>query len=363
MPEERKGTPPDTYQVSQRILALDGLRGVAIAVVLIGHLTRDRFRTNPLLHWATVSLQNPDLGVQLFFVLSGFLITGILLGERSRTGFIGLRRFYIRRAFRILPAYYTFLLIASALVATGALSTTPADLASSFLFFSNYSPASDATWLEHTWSLAIEEQFYLLWPLLLLRLGNRKATRLAVVVVLLSPGIRVITYALTGDANYQHFQNRADSLLAGALLALFALSRPKVIEKIRSAIGRWHLISLAVCFLLATSYISEVAGGLWTLTLAWPLNASAVVLIVLAATAPTSTRTKRFLEVAPLILLGRISFSLYLWQQLFTLVDSPLPLAAGLPLMFGLAVASYLLVEKPFLRLKTRYSARSTAPR
>lgn len=335
-----------------RIRALDGLRGIAIAIVIVGHLLRNRVH-GPV-HWLTVPFENPDLGVQVFFVLSGYLITSILVRERAKTGAISLRAFYARRAFRILPAYYAFLLIAVLLVAFGVFEATAGQLVSTFLFVSDYTP-HDANWIEHTWSLAVEEQFYFLWPAVLVLAGNRRARIVAAIVVLALPVLRVANYALAPSTfSFEQFHNRADSLLIGAGLALTMNLAPAAVERARDAIARWRIVPFAVVFLVLTSYLGDLFGGHWTISIAWTCNGLAVVVLILAATAPTATA--RRLGFRPLVALGIISFSLYLWQQLFTLPDSKLPYALGVPLMLVIATASYLFIERPFLRLKDRYS-------
>jgi peptidoglycan/LPS O-acetylase OafA/YrhL len=339
------------------VSAIDGLRGVAIAVVFVGHLARTSIEPSGMQAILLAPVRNPDLGVQIFFVLSGYLITSLLIKEQLHHGSIGLRQFYARRALRILPAFYLFLAGAAVLAATGAIHVGPGDFAAAGLFVWNYSPA-DAPWLGHLWSLAVEEQFYLLWPFALARLGIERALKVAVVVIAAQPVVRLITYMFTEGIG-DFFHTRADSLLIGCCLALISVARPELNLHLRTIVRERRLVIPAVAFLVLSCVLTEIVGGPWTLSIAWPLNAAAVAVILMHITDPGDTRFRRAMEWPVLVALGVISFSMYLWQQLFTIpeVDPalrfvPVALAATL----GLATVSYFGVERPFLRLKRRYA-------
>lgn len=343
----------------RRVRALDGIRGMAITVVLVGHIFRSRPEsTSEPWRWLMIPFRNPDLGVQIFFVLSGFLITGILLRERDRTGAVSLRDFYVRRALRIWPAFYVFLAVATALALVGVLAIDTADTVSAALFAWNYSPTARSPWLEHTWSLSVEEQFYLLWPLLLVRLSARRAVHVATTAILVSPIIRVVTYFLVPDGRISgYFHTRADLLLAGCLLALLPVAYPALEERLREVTRRPATPILAVAFLVLAPYGTELAGGMWTITVMWTITAVAIGAVLLLATDPRPSRIKSALGWQPLVALGLISFSVYLWQQLFTIAEvSPWlrfpPIAVMCSVLAGWL--SYRIVERPFLTMKDR---------
>lgn len=334
------------------IAALTGLRGVAILIVICGHLGNARFEHPSVGYWLTLPLQHADVGVSIFFVLSGYLITGILIREKTRTGRVNLRAFYARRAYRIWPALYVFLAAVAALAATGVVTVGWKDIATSALYTANY-VAPESPWLTHTWSLAVEEQFYLLWPLVLIFTSTRWAWRIALTVIVVAPLWRAYRYLNDGVLELSRFEYRVDSMLAGAALALAVALYPTVVDAARRVVCRWHLVPAAVLGMLATVVAKRHAKGMSWWVLETTVAAGATVVIILAATATTGW-TMRVLQTRLLVWTGLISFSLYLWQQLFTMGESRVPAWAGIPAMLVLATASYLCVEKPFLRLKDR---------
>lgn len=239
------------------------------------------------------------------------------------------------------------------MVWAGWLAATPADLLSSLLMISNYSPYSTAEWLQHTWSLSVEEQFYLVWPLTLVLVGPRWALRIAAAGIVAVPVIRLAAYLHTGDLDLQPFHHRVDSMLMGAALGILTTAHPDLTHRVRQVVTRWRLPVAALLVFGVTTLMLKEARGPWWVAGSFPANAAATAVLILAATDPGS-RTARILRSRPLVWAGLISFSLYLWQQLFVLHDSPMPLWAGVLAAFATAVASYHLVEKPFLRLKDR---------
>lgn len=148
-----------------RIPSLDGLRAISIVMVLVAHASGTRLFPVPASAGNLLGLG--EFGVHVFFVISGFLITGLLLDELARTNRVDLRRFYLRRALRIFPPYYTYLAVVFLLALAGALQLAPRDMAHGLTYTSNYYPAR-SWFLGHTWSLSVEEQFYLLWPAVLM---------------------------------------------------------------------------------------------------------------------------------------------------------------------------------------------------
>src|SRR5262245_853543 len=207
------------HRTEERIPSLDGLRAISIGLVLIAHLAGTR---NFPLSAATGNFWGfGEFGVRVFFVISGFLITGLLMQELARDGSIHLGRFYVRRTLRIFPPYYTLLLALGVASFSGLLTLAPHDLAHGATYTSNY--YLDRSWfLGHTWSLSVEEQFYLLWPAVLLLTGLRRGFFVAAAVVALSPVIRVAEWELfrsAGGGVGMRFETVADSIATGCLFA------------------------------------------------------------------------------------------------------------------------------------------------
>jgi peptidoglycan/LPS O-acetylase OafA/YrhL len=331
--------------------ALDGLRGVAIMLVLLFHLGL---------------LRGGWIGVDLFFVLSGFLITSLLEAEWRRTGRIDLRAFYRRRILRLIPALVAVLVVFTAAQAIrGPAARTgrvAASAASALLYFTNWRLAlgfwPDNTFL-HTWSLSIEEQFYVLWPLaflLLLRLTKRRD----LIVALLACGIaavvcfRAIHWVLWQNEDRLFFglDARSDGLLAGCLLALLLAGR-----RIPPWAGLAGVLAAAAVALVAWrpfGWAGRNEGGLLVVNLA-------AALVLLSLLAPSGRSLAALLECRPLVWIGKISYGLYLWHWPLNslLQDARVPLSpAGLVLRiaaaFLLASGSYYLLERPFLRLRRR---------
>ncbi|MGY1740266.1 MULTISPECIES: acyltransferase family protein [unclassified Blastococcus] len=354
-----------------RVAGLDGLRGVAVLLVVGSHAVASAFGETSAVARSLLVPFNGGLGVLVFFVLSGYLITGILARESARTGRISFRAFYVRRTLRILPAFYVFLGVVALVAAAGAIDVSVGESLSAGLFVWNYSPAADGWWLGHTWSLAVEEQFYLLWPLALALLPRRWACRVALGYVIAAPVVRVALFAvpeLRPDL-WMTFHGRADALLIGCLLALAPSAYPRAWARLRDLAQRRGVAAGAIVVLLGSSALESALGGPWLMPFGYTVSAVAAAALVLVVVA--RERSSLFTSVAtwrPLTLVGLISFSLYLWQQLFLAPDDlALPVVGWVPLgllaTFAAATLSYLLVERPALRLKDRWQrARDARP-
>ena len=218
-----------------QIPALDGLRGVAILLVLFHHQTLLRLDGSGVDPWFGRLFHVGWCGVDLFFVLSGFLITGLLLDAKGGPHYF--RNFYARRTLRIFPLYYAVVFFSLVILPNLPEGILPAQKAQSFgriegdeiwywTYLSNYSIAAAGQWrhgiLDVSWSLAIEEQFYLLWPLLVAKLGRGALWRLCAGLILLAPACRLALLAAGADelAPYVLTPARIDTLAIGASLAL-----------------------------------------------------------------------------------------------------------------------------------------------
>jgi len=340
----------------QRIPGLDGLRALSIVLVLMAHATG----TVGLLETAAFPAWLPvaELGVGIFFVISGYLITTLLMAERAKTGTISLKDFYIRRAYRIVPAAHVYITVIVLLSMAGVLTLHRFDSLHAISYTTNY--AQDRSWwLGHLWSLSVEEQFYLLWPALMLLLSTRGAVLAAVAGVALAPLSRLAIYKLAPSHSAgvgEYFPTICDGLAIGCLLAL---AQPWLARRERylrfAASPLFWLVPVAA---VASLYVSQRLF----------LRATVTPLIVNVSIALVIDRCVRFrhllatriLERRPLVWLGTMSYSLYLWQQVFVNrhADSwihSFPVSIVLALLA--ATASHYLVEKPFLRLRQRRSA------
>jgi peptidoglycan/LPS O-acetylase OafA/YrhL len=336
-----------------RIPSLDGLRAVSIALVLVWHL--EATGVVPGL-WRLAYLQPGNLGVRVFFVISGFLITTLLVTEHARHGRINVGRFYLRRALRIMPAYYAFLGAIALASAVGLSAVSRASLLSAATYTSNYRDV--AYTIGHSWSLAVEEQFYLLWPGALALLGLKRGFSAAGLVLLIAPACRVAAHwlgPLWPDNPTYSFECVADALATGCLLARYrdrlwtwapyrrvmapaaAVYWPLVVVALALAKERWPAYAALVGITLLNV---AIAGGI-----DWCLRNS-------------SSAVGRFLNARPVVFVGTLSYSLYLWHLPFM----PLRNAPPLPVMFGLiaiaALASHYLVERPGLALRKWIEAR-----
>ncbi len=290
--------------------------------------------TRPLRAIGYIAGHLGGLGVALFFAISGYLITTLLLEDQN------LRRFYIRRAFRILLPAYLYLMVVAI-----AEPLRSGELASAAFFYSNY--WADRSWYTaHFWSLSMEEHFYLLWPVLLVCLGVRRALIAAGVLIAMTILWRSWSLAHV-HLHYPALQRtdmRLDAFLFAAILAIL-LRGPYRVPLLRMLTATWfRILSALTLFAAWTWALAGSAPATETLIESALLPAIVVSLIYW----PDSC-VFRFLETQPLRWIGRISYGLYLWQQLFL---AP-PAKAFLPrvaLTFAAAAASYYLLERPLLR-------------
>ena len=349
---------------SRRLPGLDGLRALSIGLVVVGHAYHGAWNLDPAsLVWFIIG--NAALGVEIFFVISGFLITTLLLDEEYRTGGISLCDFYVRRAFRILPALWTYLGAVFLLASVGMLGEmSSTGLLSAFSFTSDYTLLPPSSAVAHTWSLSIEEQFYLLWPpvlaFVLKRYGRRRAAGLVLALVLLAPFIRVATYqsgnAFLAQHLYYTFHTRMDALMFGCLLALVSGTEP--FERFYRAAERW-IVPLAM-FTLFVSPLLTTYRGAYLYTIGYSLEGASIALSILWLVRNPRSRVGRLFNARAVMHIGVISYSLYLWQQLMLKTDFPISSHALAGVLCSLLAAqlSYSFVEQPFLRLRARLARR-----
>ncbi len=327
--------------------ALDGLRAVAVSVVIAYHLGF------PI---------SGDLGVTGFFVLSGFLITRLLLAELDKTGGIDLGRFYLRRSARIFPAYFAFL-AGSALLDAVRGEPWPGQLVlAGALYAVNYYNAFHGHEgpIAHAWSLAVEEQFYLLWPLgllLLWRLPRPWIGPALGTLVLGSMAWRSWCFhglGLGPQYVYNAFETRMDALALGCLLAVLLRQDRwcRVAEGLAPGAG-WPLLTIALVGL------SRGLGSRpYHYAVGFTVDAALLALLMTQLLVLAGRPGWAWLDWGPMRWLGRISYPLYLWHLLGTGLGRRLPgpeslqALAGILVSIGLAAASWYLIERPVLRLR-----------
>ena len=342
--------------------ALDGLRAVAIVLVLLSHAHAPLF-------------SGAFFGVDLFFVLSGYLITSLLLHEVADTGRIDYWDFYRRRFFRLMPALLLFL--AAYCLAAPRIWPELADVYSdaivSALYLADYGIAffdSPGTLL-HMWSLAVEEHFYLLWPPLLMGIIRHapKGTvwRTLLLLFLMGWAWRVLWVA-QGQAFYEvffRFDTRTTGLLLGSMLAALIVERPDLFARLRGQLPRWMWLVLAVPLLMALEW-DDMNAMVWGLTVV----ELATVAILVAVHRPQDARLRLVGEMlsAPLLVrLGQLSYGIYLWhypvvRYLRAEYSWPVTVVAGLAISAALAAVSLHTVERWALLWRNRRPARGLRP-
>jgi peptidoglycan/LPS O-acetylase OafA/YrhL len=343
---------------SRNIPSLDGLRAVSVLMVISAHLNAPLSRLIPFVpFW--IYLDWGALGVQTFFVISGFLITHLLLKELESSGDINLKRFYFRRALRIFPPFYVYLAIALGLTLTGVFAGHWRAFLIAGTYTWNYlGKGSDL--VAHTWSLSLEEQFYLLWPAALVCFQPRRAAKLAVWVIVLSPGSRIVTYFLAP----QHrallngmLHTGLDSIMFGCLLALL-WGNARFNQLLRPFLrGPFVALAAAFVFILGPAFPEYRFQGRYELVFGFTLNAICLSLILIYVVRTPDSLVGRLLNTRVLRHLGVISYSLYLWQQMFTGVNATRFFPWNLAAILGCAELSYWLVERPALGLRDRLEA------
>lgn len=382
----------------KQIAALDGVRGLAIFAVLLIHLQQigavpARF------HLVNVLMHSGWCGVDLFFVLSGFLITLGLLDSKDSSNYFS--AFYMRRVLRIFPLYYAVLIVAmicSAVFASytpkvtlmsdalnGSLFPTQAGWVAHLLYVQNWwmpwkEPASQNI-LGHFWSLGIEEQFYLVWPLCVWLLPRKRLLGLCVAVC---PGVLALRFFLIGYFNppphviFMNTVTRADTLIMGALCALLVTD-----GRWLAAVWRW----LPIVATLGAGCVVTIAFGVrdasrqlyYTDTLGFTALAMTFGSVVIWAYVLNGRRnwSDRILSVRPLTELGKYSYGLYVYHLPLIVMAKIVCGGSGwfghevmpgvifcvctVSIAIGVAVTSYELFEKRFLRLKRYFKPRQKA--
>ena len=298
--------------------------------------------------WFRLLFDHGNLGVRIFFVISGYLITGLLVRERDTTGSISVSRFYARRALRLLPAFCAFIATVAILDHFQFISLPSGNLLYAITYTMNFAP-NGSWWTGHLWSLSVEEQFYIVWPLAMTFLPIRSCAALAVAAIWAGVATReayqIFGFRLIDPVAMRYaFPYVCGAIATGCLLAIYE-------PQIRRWSNRWapgvSIFALIPVVLLMDAIVL-------------PLNRLGLIVsdCMLALLVGRAVLIRGgFLNSSPMLVVGVLSYSLYLWQQLFFHSSSSW-LAARFPFnalcVAVIACASYRLIERPFLDLRRR---------
>ncbi|HLO83205.1 MAG TPA: acyltransferase [Chitinophagaceae bacterium] len=348
-----------TYKMTDKKLipSLYGLRAISVLLVIAYHLENSRDQVSypaflkPIL--------NGHLGVNIFFVISGFIITMLLKKEMDRTADISLSKFYTRRVLRIFPAYYFLLLVYFFLQVSGLIFLDRTDWFFSLTLLKQFFNPGGIT--GHLWTISAEEIFYIFFPVFFSWLypKNKKLLNYLLIFITLAavPAFRMIINRYVPTYPFNVFM-RGDALAIGCLLAL-NYDSVKSIGKSYKSIGLM-LILFEISYLTlqpgADLHFMQILFG----STGWSLiDNLAIAILLIISIEQKNSLWYWLLNSKPMIFIGTISYSMYLWQQIFT---STLDLGKinllpfNLVFIFIASALSYSLIEKPFLRLKERFS-------
>lgn len=344
---------------ASRILGFDGLRAFAVALLMFSHA--GLVEGTAWERSGAARVFNAERGVQIFFVLSGLLITHLMLAEHARSGRVDLSRFYLRRVLRIFPVYYAAIALSFALGAAAIYRVHPVSFGAAIAYVMNFAPWDymESTF-SHFWSLAVEEHFYFIWPVaVVLARGRARAAGLAAAAAILAMTLwQAFPPAFVADLARSHAVGRwtlpaALPILVGCLAACLLWQRA-----LPPAAARALGIAGLLVFLLPAL---PAAHALVPEALHSPLSSAAIAAMMAFLIGSPRSLAVKLLELRPLVYLGTISYGIYVWQGIFTGNGSyrsqpgwpPEPLV-GAVLAVAVAALSYRYFEEPILRYKDR---------
>lgn len=352
---------------SLHILPLDGLRGIAVLMIMFYHY--ELIPYNTILPGLSSIIKFGQTGVTLFFVLSGFLITRILLKNRREHGYF--KNFYMRRTLRIFPLYYFFLLLSYFILPLIGIGETPSleKQTPFYLFYQNIAITFNWSWDGpfHYWTLAVEEHFYLFWPFIIYYFSIKNIYKIIIGIVL----IAIISRAYLFTEGFEVFYFticRMDAIALGSLVGLMEYQHNYKLNI------KWKY------YLLSLVFVTVVFGFLWVeyrnqsnayIQIIKDLAYSYIYMLLLLAIVTSDAsffliKMKQFLSNKFLIYIGKISFSLYIYHGMCNLLVSKMAINnfyLSITACFGLACivasCSYYFFEMPFLKMKTRFEYNS----
>jgi peptidoglycan/LPS O-acetylase OafA/YrhL len=346
-----------------RIPCLDGYRGIGTLLIVLGHSAKRVYIPVPAADRLYRSVSWSEIALNLFFVLSGFLITHLLLREWSAHGQISLRGFYRRRFLRIIPPYVPYLIAVCLLQWGGVLAISGNDWVGALTYTMNFHVRTG--WeLGHFWSLSVEEHFYLIWPAVIAFWGLVGGRWALAVCILCAPLMRFWSHAhLAEHLNVENCSlNYMDVIAFGAGLAFLCQS-----ERFRSLTARLRPVSgiLLVCAcvgLAASAWLQARSDAYWIFAHRTVTGFLCATLIYVSV-AFSNKWVRRVLSWRPLVAIGVVSYSVYIWQQLFTgrsgLPEWFLTWPTNVVFIALAALLSYYLIERPCARIKDRKDRRA----
>ncbi|MEQ1877297.1 MAG: acyltransferase [Bdellovibrionia bacterium] len=356
------------HQSNDYLPTLDGWRAIAILMVLVCHgfaMIQGPSGYFPNEFWRAITVKG-SLGVQLFFGISGFLICSRLLDEETGGGRIGLKGFYVRRIFRILPPYAVNLIAIWLLAASSLIAMTPREWWASVFFVRNYVPIglNEGWYTGHFWSLMVEEHFYLLAPGLLVLVPKTRRLGFFLGICAAISLWRTFDFRTQWSSMFlgpgQTFTGRSDvtidTLFWGAAGALAVREYREFF--VRLAHRAW-LTPALISAVILTETVRVPQGGF--------VQGFLIVSILLSTLLHPQTLVSRALEAGWLRWIGRLSYSLYIWNNLFLIPDHIRPVAplsylqyppVNIICVFAVATLSYYFVEKPMISLGRKLASR-----
>jgi peptidoglycan/LPS O-acetylase OafA/YrhL len=386
-----------SFAREDHVVPLDGLRGLAVLMVMFGHFWLAQKPVGAVQEWTYTFVQNGWVGVDLFFVLSGFLITGILLEAKGSTHYF--RNFYARRVLRIFPLYWGFLFVyfvilprVVSLAPGSPFATAPGMQPWFWLYASNMLAlvrgAVIPPGLNHFWSLAVEEQFYVIWPAVVFAVSMKALERTCVALVVVAIAFRLflLTTPYHHTGGYVLLPARIDTLAIGAWLAVIARDASR-----RTVVERWaprgFLVALAALSVAHLPDLRMSGSRLAIQTVGFPLLAIMAASLISIGTgkAEANARIRKFFSSRVLVTAGKYSYAMYVFHLPLVIVlemaglhmktlsgGRPPGILAALGYSIVLSIATFLvalaswhLYEKHFLKLKRlfpRREALSSAP-
>lgn len=350
--------------MKKHISSLNGLRAISVLMVVGYHLFQHHhLPDNFAVKYSRFILLNGPMGVNIFFLISGFLITTLLIKERETTGTISLSGFFLRRTIRIFPAYYFLLMVYGLLQFFNYFQIHPKEWLSLITYTKQFVPGGTDE-AAHLWSLSVEEMFYLLWPFIFL-LFRKKTAPVLVVLISIILLMRIIMFSYPVPAATNTILATGDALLFGCLLALKQEPIVKWLKKTKH-LGMPLFFSLLTSILIYNYFFSKGAtedNGFfyWGQRLSYAFfgNIGLVTNALLGVLILFSIHSKNlwysFLNTPIMEYVGKLSYSIYLWQQLFT-ADKAIwhntPVVILCLYIAIVALLSYHFIEKPFMSLR-----------
>ncbi|MES2425759.1 MAG: acyltransferase [Bacteroidota bacterium] len=335
----------------KRISSLDGFRALAIIMVVLTHA---RLSTGFPVQFRDAMVHGA-VGVNVFFVISGFLITTLLLNEQIDKGKINVKHFFIKRAFRILPVALLYLVFVFLWRTRENIGLKDMDIIRGLTFTINFSPGRGSWFIGHYWTLSIEEQFYIFWPAIMI-IFRKNLKMMLILLIAYSCIIKALVhhYPILDEITLSSFFSYSDSIFIGALGGIFYIENPglcqhKILKNYWMQLGA---ISFFVLFVLlkdagAASYICVPFANV--------IIAGATIFLILAYINPSATIIFKLLNSRILTHLGILSYSIYIWQQFFIFGARATwwrTFPNNILVIYLVALGSYYLWEKPFLKLR-----------